>query len=124
MAPLASIESELLRRLSEIESQIADLEAERNALQRLIAKVRLEESGNKDVKRRNSLSRIIVEGKILELLKSSSGPVSGNVLYKSTLSVVPSLKDVTFRSYLHRMKEKGLIEPAKGIGFWRMPKTQ
>jgi hypothetical protein len=122
---ILSVETELLRRLSEIEAHISDLESERKAIQRLIIKARNEGSANKDITRRNSLARILIENKILQTLDiSENNTATIKILYYAAKSVVPSLKGNTFRSHLHRMNKKGLIEPAHRGGSWRLPVTK
>ena len=116
----ASVETELLRRLTDIEKQITDLEAERKAVQRLLVKVRSDNAGVKDVTRRNSLSRIIIEHCIIETSTNSGTPVPSTTLFRQAKAEVRDLKENTFRSHLHRMKAKGLIEPLYSGGPWRL----
>ena len=115
----SSTENELLRRLLEIEAQITDLEAERKVIQRLLQKVRKDEIGNKDVTRRNSVSRVIVETRIIQVLNNAKKPLSSNMLYNDVKSYIGDLKENTFRSHLHRMKLKGVIEQTYRGGPWK-----
>ncbi|MBI1321181.1 MAG: hypothetical protein GC168_19825 [Candidatus Hydrogenedens sp.] len=116
----ASIENELLRQLTNIDKQISDLEAERNAIKRLLIRVRNENVGTKDVTRRNSISRIIIERAIIETINRAAEPVSSKEIYKNINNDGYNLKENTFRSHLHRMKEKGLIEQLYRGGSWRL----
>jgi hypothetical protein len=114
-------ESSLLTELADVERRIADLERERAALQRLITKVRQQNLTAQDVTRRNSFDRILAESKILELLGKTEKYVRVAELYREARLVNYNLKDTTFRSYMHRLREKGLIEPSSTTrGFWRL----
>lgn len=115
------IEGPLLAQLADIERRIADLEGERAALQRLITKVRQQKLIMQDVTRKNSFDRILVENKILEILGQTEKYVSARSLYKEARLVNFNLKDTTFRSYMHRLKERGLVEASANIrGYWKL----
>ena len=119
--PNEAIEGPLLAELAAIERRIADLEAERSALQRLITKVRQQKIAAQDVTRKNSFDRIMVESKILELLGQTEKYLSTRELYREAKRVNYSLRDGTFRSYVHRLKERGLIESSKNTkGYWKL----
>ena len=119
-APTASLENELSKRLADIEKQISDLEAERKVVQRLMLKVRSENVGTKDVTRRNSLQRILIERRIIETITNAHAPVSSHVIYNAVKDEVGDVRDNTFRSHLHRLKIKGVIEPQYKGGPWRL----
>ena len=121
------IEGMLLTRLAGIERQIADLERERYAIQRLITKVRHENLTGQGITRKNSFDRIIAETAILAVLRrevgnKNRGFVRAGEVQNQIRHVVVNIKDVTFRTYLHRMKEKGLIEQSYPRGSWRLVK--
>ena len=116
-----SAEAQLVEQLTEIERKISDLEAERDALRRLITKVRHRDIATRDVTRKNSFDRILVETQIIDDLKRSRWPVAAATLLKNARSVKFGLKDSTFRSYLHRLKLAGVISPvASRPGHWRL----
>ena len=113
-----SLESQLLAQLAEVEKRIVELTAERETLQRLITKARHKNIHMKDVTRKNSFDRILIENSVLEILKESGTSVRTKKMLSVVQSVVYGLKDSTFRSHLHRMKEKGLIKPSYYHGSW------
>ena len=111
------LERQLLSRLDEIERQIVDLTAERTALQRLITKARRENLTARDVIRKNSFDRVLVENRILELLGEAGSAYRTDHLFHVAKSVRFDLKGATFRSHLNRLKRRGLISHA-GHGYW------
>lgn len=114
------LEPFILSQLEEIEHKMAELRDEKAALQRLLTKARQRDFAIKDVTRKNSLGRIVVENKILEILRDARGAISARELYDAAVSVSFDLKDNTFRSYLHRLKARGLIAPsASQRGYWQ-----
>lgn len=114
----AAQETALLKRLGEIERAINDLEGERDALRRLIVKVRRENLWQRDVTRKNSVNRILVESEILEYVASFRTKAIGSQSILTHLHKThTTLKDATFRSYLHRLHARGLIRP-RSRGHW------
>lgn len=116
-ADAAALEKELVAQIVDINKRIDELLRDRAAINRAILKVRQRNSALKDVSRKNSLNRVLVESQILEILGRSSGPVSSQVLFKEAQNVHPDLKSETFRSHLHRMKRKEAIK-SKGSGWY------
>lgn len=114
-------ESRLQREIEAIDAKIRDLTAEKRALERQLMKARRESSSFADVNRKNSVSRIMIENRIIEALKRSPRPLTSKDLKYEAMHVEFSLKEATFRTHLHRMKMKGLIEPAGRKGLWRLP---
>ncbi|MDF2369414.1 MAG: hypothetical protein P1V21_01345 [Rhizobiaceae bacterium] len=112
-------ERRLMRDIEEIDDRIKELTAEKHALRRLLIKARWENSTLKDVNRKNSATRVMVEVRIMEALKGATKPISSKSLYNEALKASFELKENTFRTYLHRMKEKGVLESA-GWGLWRL----
>ena len=111
-------EAALLEQLSDIERRISDLEDERAALQRLLARLRRQNVASQEVTRRNSFNRILVEKSILDRLSDSSKPVATPDLYRNAKNIVYSLNENTLRSHLHRMKKKGVIDHGPTRGTW------
>lgn len=114
------LEISIGRQITAIEKDIRDLEEEKKALQRLLLKARQDNTQNKQVVRKNSVNRIMVENKIIDTLRQSSKPLSNHDLYNAAKIVVYNLKQPTFRSYIKRMKDAGSIEPKNGR--WILPK--
>jgi chorismate mutase len=112
-------ERRLIREIEEVDLRIKELTDERAALQRQLMKARWENDSLKDVSRKNSGNRVMIETRVIDALeKTRSKPYSSSELYQEALKANFELKENTFRTYLHRMKEKGIIESA-GRGLWR-----
>lgn len=116
---LSYFERRVSQELEEIERQIKELEDEKRALQRQLAKARSERTGLQAVTRKNSLNRVVAENSVIEFLRRNGNkPLSMKQLYKNALLTNYDLKENTFRTYLHRMKEKEIIKPARITGHW------
>ena len=113
-------EQRLQKEINDIESRIRDLTQEKLALERQLLKAR-RHSVSGEVSRKNSLTRVLIETKVLEILKSSTRPVTSTTLFREAQTVDLRLKNSTFRTYLHRMKSKGLIQLAGKSGVWKLP---
>ena len=117
------LEAQILREIEEITHKIQSLEDELKSLRRLLATARSKDKVARSVKRKNSLDRAVVEASIHEAL-SEGRPLKSSELQKRVASVVFSMNENTFRSYLHRMKEKGLIENYnERRGVWSLPNS-
>ena len=118
----------LMREIEEIDVRIADLNQEKAALQRQLTKAHWEASALKDVSRKNSGTRIMVEQRILDALREAQKPLNSDALFSAARRANFDLKPTTFRTYLLRLKEKGNIKPAGRRGLWAlsddMPSSQ
>jgi hypothetical protein len=116
------VEGRILAELAEIDAKIRDLTVEKNALARFLGRVRQDGLGSVEVTRKNSYSRIVIESRILSALKEE-GPMRTSFLLIEARLVHHGLKDGTFRSYLHRLQQRGLIVPApmRPRGYWTLP---
>lgn len=114
-------EKRLRREIEEVEQRIRQLTEEKYALQRQLQKALREAIGLSDVNRKNSISRIMIEKKVLEALSTSKKPLETSALYRIARVVSFELKENTFRNHMFRMKNKGLVEPAGRNGIWRIP---
>ncbi|MFN3077300.1 MAG: winged-helix domain-containing protein [Alphaproteobacteria bacterium] len=112
-------EGHLLAELAEVEKRIVELTVERDALRRIITRVRQQNVELKDVTRKNSLSRVLIENRIMQALQEAGKPVRATELLSILRQTSYNLKESTFRSYLHRMKEKGVIK-MHDRGVWRL----
>lgn len=117
---LSAYESRLAREVEEIDARIKDLEQERNALLRQMMKARWENDSLRDVTRRNSGNRVMVEQRIIDALEQAKGPLGSVKLFEFAKRANFELRDTTFRTYLHRMKKRGLIENHRR-GVWKLP---
>jgi hypothetical protein len=117
------LESQILAQLGELDRRIAHLVAERDALQRVYVKVHNQSVGANLGARRNSYDRLLVERTILAALNAAKKhSLTARALFREARAVSPGLKDATFRSYLHRLKERSIVIPVDGIrGYWKLP---
>jgi vacuolar-type H+-ATPase subunit I/STV1 len=116
-------ERRLMKEIEELEKRIKDLTQEQLALKRQLVKVRRNDGSLKDVSRKNSANRVMTESRVLKALRINSRECSTAFLYKEGLLANFDLKENTFRTYLHRMKEKGLIRSVRH-GFWRLTEAE
>lgn len=121
--PESYYERRLMREIEELEKRISELTQEQNALKRQLVKARWENSSLRDVSRKNSANRVMIENRVLEAMRKSSKPFSTAALFKEGLRANFELRENTFRTYLYRMKEKGLIRSV-GRGLWRLPEAE
>jgi phage-related tail protein len=121
--PKTYYERRLMQAIEEIEARIKELQDEKAALMRQLRVARWESDSLKDVNRKNSGVRVMVERRVLDALRAAKKPVTSDALYREALKANFELKDGTFRTYLHRMKEKGLLQSA-GWGLWRLPPVE
>ena len=115
-------EARLQQDIREIENEIRRLQESKQVLQRLLMEVRVSGKYRPAVKRRNSVDRVMIETAIRRALYGKTF-VKSRDIYKEVLKVSHDLKHSTFRSHLHRMKEKGLILQ-HGRGSWKLPEGQ
>ncbi|WJY22764.1 hypothetical protein QTA57_06630 [Fontisubflavum oceani] len=116
-------ERRLLDELKKVDQKIARLSNERDALIRLLSRARVERhaDGDRTILRSTSIDRIAVETKILQFLGDRAEPAAARDIYEAAIAVFPGLKESTFRSHMHRLKQKGKIEPvAKARGRWKL----
>jgi hypothetical protein len=120
--PDAMLETRLLNELARIDHDIRNLQSERASVERLLLKVRRENIARIGVTRKNSAGRLLIEKAILDRLKVQTKPIKTEKLLRDVRSIDPTVKDATFRSYLHRLKARGAIEDVQSMhGYWRMP---
>lgn len=117
---LTYFEKRLTRELEDIEARIMELEEERRALSRQLAKARAEREGLKFTTRKNSANRVLAENAVLQALRDTTKPLSTQELYRQARLTNYDLKEATFRSYLHRMKKRGDIRTAGHVGRWQI----
>lgn len=113
-----ALQRSLVRRLGEVQEAIAKLTAEKAALERLITHEAVGSPSSTAGARRNSTERLLVEQRVVELLRRARTPIYGRFLLKEIRSLLPGMKAATFRSHMHRMKAKGIVAPGGRDGFW------
>jgi hypothetical protein len=112
-------EERIQREIALIRARIKELESEQAALERQLSKARSANVPLSDVNRKNSLNRATAEATIISALKQAQKPLSLDKLYGAVVLVNSDLKRSTFRTYLYRMKEKGMLENVDR-GFWKL----
>ena len=117
---ISPLEEQLHAQLGEIGRQILKLTAERDALQRVLLRVSGQDSAAR-VLRRNSHERLLVEKSILDAIRASEEKaLSTRDLFQIAKAANPQIKEATFRSHLHRLKKRELVEPhGDRRGHWR-----
>jgi DNA-binding transcriptional ArsR family regulator len=114
-----SLVEKLTAEIRAIDLKIVDLTAERHALTRILERTKTELFTAAGTTRKNSFSKIVVEQEILQTLRRRIIAVSSADLLAAARTVRYDLRPETFRSHLHRLKAKGLIESAeKRRGYW------
>jgi len=102
-------ENRLMNEIKDIEQKIKRLSTEKETLLKQLHKARMEKEGLQFSVRKNSTNRILIENSVLMSLKVRGGEAKSDELLRQALFVVDSLNTNTFRTYLNRMKQKGLI---------------
>ena len=118
---ISPLEEQLHAQLGEIGRQISKLMAEREALQRVLLRVGGSPGSTAKGPRRNSHERLLVEKNILDAIRASEEKaLSTRDLFRIAKAANPQIKDATFRSHLHRLKKRELLEPhGDRRGHWR-----
>lgn len=111
-------EARLARDIQDLENEIRRLYEAKLVLQRLLGEARRREQSGSVVKRRNSADRVMIETAIRRALYGKQS-VKSRDIYDQVKKLSHDLKHSTFRSHLHRMKEKGLILQ-HGRGSWKL----
>lgn len=120
---MSRLEIALTQELAEVEQRIKELRDEALALRRQIGKASVKRQGLEFATRKNSISRLLVENSVLETLRETGKPTKTAVLYKAAKVTNADLKENTFRTYLHRMKKKDLIQTARKAGEWKLTES-
>lgn len=110
-------ERRLMREIEDIELRMKELSDERDALRRQLIKARWDNHHLRDVNRKNSAGRVMIEQRVLSALEQASKPLTSRQLFEIARLANFELKENTFRTHLHRMKAKGLIRSV-GRGRW------
>ena len=115
------LEAELLRQIAALEYKITKMRQEQTLLTETLARIRRENVVIRDITRKNSLNRIKAEFLIIEFLKVRPELPKN---YKSIKAHVgeyfPNLRDDTLRSYIHRLKQRGVIVSGGVRGSWKL----
>ena len=117
----AELEKRIREEIAERQVKIRDLQNEIRSFEQMLLKARRQNELVKrvDVTRRNSVGRVLIESSVLETL-AQTGRIRGTrSLYQDACLIVGTLKEGTFRTTLHRMKNRGLIVSV-GNGKWQI----
>lgn len=116
----SAFEERLYIAIAKINDEIKDLLRDKSALERQLIIARRENTDIRDVSRKNSIDRVMIEKRVI-LALGGNKTKSTYALYKEAKEINFNLKENTFRTQLHRMKNKGIIEKAERNGKWRLP---
>jgi hypothetical protein len=113
------LEREILAHIDGIDKEISKLKSERLKAERMLFRARRDRQGLKDINRKNSLDRVIIENRIVQILTLEKTHMSIKQIYKDVLMMDSTVKESTFRSHIHRLSEKGLIKNSGIRGYWK-----
>jgi hypothetical protein len=89
------LEAQLVGQLTTIRQEIAKLERQRETVEALLLRVR-QELNLRDVTRKNSLDRILIESAIREALKKARRAIPTKLLFYSVRETSPQLQNIHF----------------------------
>jgi hypothetical protein len=117
----AELEKRILQEIADRQAKIRELQNEIRTFERMLLKARQQNElvRRVDVTRKNSVPRILVETSVLESLKQTGRVRGTRSLYRDACLGVGTLKEGTFRTILHRMKNRGLISSVSK-GKWQI----
>jgi predicted transcriptional regulator len=121
----SGLAAQTLAEIAELDRRIASLVELRDGLKRVFARVsKAGPAETAHVLAERSRSALI-EQVIVEMLEAADGrSLKTRELFESARTVSAHLKYVTFRSYLHRLKRRGVITAEKSDhGSWRLSET-
>jgi hypothetical protein len=117
----ADLEKRILEEIADRERKVRELQDEIEMYRRMLLKARQQNELTRrvDVTRKNSVNRILIENAVLQSLKQTGRIRGTRSLYRDACLMVSTLKESTFRTILHRMKNRGLISSASN-GKWQI----
>ena len=118
----SGLAAQTLAEIAEIDRRIASLVELRDGLKRVFLNASKGGLGAVAGAQLNDIRRSMIDHVILEMLEKSDGcSMKTRDLFDGARSVSAHLKYVTFRSHLHRLKQRGLIT-AENVeyGSWRL----
>jgi hypothetical protein len=115
------LEKRIHQEIADRERRVRELQDEIHTYRRMLLKARQQNELIKrvDVTRKNSVNRILIENSVLESLRQAGKVRSTRSLYRDACLVVGNLRNGTFRTILHRMKNRELISSV-GDGRWQI----
>jgi predicted transcriptional regulator len=117
-----ALAAQTLAEIAEIDRRIASLIELRDGLKRVFVNASRGDVAEIPCTQLDGSRRAMVECIILDMLESADGRcLKTRELFEGARAVSAHLKYVTFRSYLHRLKQRGVISAADtAYGAWRL----
>lgn len=116
-----AIERYLLAEIAEAEARIAADQREVDVLKRRLVKLRLGGVTDASLPSAPKIDRLVTEHIILEKIKYLGGSGQTARIYRDLKDARPTLSYGTFRTYLHRMKQEGLLHQRERGRWWIGP---
>ena len=118
----SGLAAQTLAEITEIDRRIASLIELRDGLKRVFANVSGIASSEATYLHPSRSRSAVTEHVIVEMLERANGqPLRTRELFEGARTVSAHLKYVTFRSYLHRLKRRGVITAENADhGSWRL----
>jgi predicted transcriptional regulator len=115
--------TQTLAEIAEIDRRIASLVELRDGLKRIFVGAQRVEFSDSSHPAATGSNRAVVEHIVVDMLSTTEGgTLKTRELFDGARTISTRLKYVTFRSYLHRLKKRGVIVAEDGAyGSWRLP---
>jgi hypothetical protein len=120
MSPDLAIQT--LAEIAEIDRRIASLVELRDGLKRVFVNASKSDFADPPHTQMNDTRRTMIEHVVVEMLAKADGYcLKTKELFDGARTISAHLKYVTFRSYLHRLKRRGVISSENTeYGSWRL----
>lgn len=119
-----AVKKQLGLRLKRLRRRVAELSAEINMVEQLIADVENRSVNPSRKLRRNGVAKLTMQSSIKKILKDGSGSVRAQDILYNLRQSDPSLKASTFRSHLRRMAEAQIIIRSDTRGCYELPLSE
>jgi hypothetical protein len=116
------LKAKTLTQIAEIDRRVASLMELRSGLERVLKNVTGDDALNTSENHLTGSRRALMEHVILKVLEAANGgSLKTKELFDGARAVSAHLNYATFRSYLHRLKRRGVIAPVDSIyGSWKL----
>jgi hypothetical protein len=122
-ANFRTLEERLISEIARKEREIALLQQERDALNRLLLQAKKSEVAGREAVRSSSVKRVMAEDAIIRRLRANAPSDISIEHLELVVRAIGINSPATLRSHLHRLKERGIIESVTR-GRWRLVKEQ
>ena len=117
----SGLAAQTLAEIAEIDRRIASLVELRDGLKRVFSRVSRAGSAETAHVHPERARSALIEQVVIEMLVADGRAMKTRELFDGARRVSPHLKYVTFRSYLHRLKRRGVITAENADhGSWRL----